>query len=823
MAKKIFFLFLSFVAVQLHAQMLKPLSLGVTDEVIATTTDNNYFYAATRHNYGVIGKGFSIVVNKWNGFYWQQLPGIIFNDSSQVRVMAVYKNEVYLAGNFIVKTPVITNARTMVRFNGTLNNWEAVGTNGAAGFSFLGAGYGSINTMAVFKNQLFIGGAFYTVVNGDTTQNLVVYNGVHFNKIGAGPFGNTGTNGAVHSLCVFNDSLFIGGAFTKAGGITSFNLAAIDSAFSWKAFSFSPSIGIAKVTAYQNNLAILTLDLQGKIYLRNSSGFQLITANLISNQITDIEEYNNELWASGGFYSSNVSVVKYSTIWSASGLAPVSVQDIVKFRGGLYVVSSNDFVGNLRINKLAQIVFSHTRISGHLYQDLNHNCKFDNNDRPFANRIIQIKAIESFNLYTDVNGYYSATIPFTTASYTVSLVKFKNWDVDSPCSQNSYTFITANNSTLDTLDFSLIPLVSGVDLKVNITPNNGYSSRRDFVEGYTITYANNGTQDLIAAAGIKVVFNKKLSNFSSPQSFILNGNEAVWSVANLKVGEQRSISFTAKVKADSFNLNDQVNFIASSGYMDLDAMDNSDTLVQRIGQTSNSPVLKDVYPLPPSNDSISLVTNAENEINYLIHFENTSSYDTIHSVIVIDTIDINTSIQYIQETGASHSYSTKIFSCPPALGKGVIVWTFTNISLPPFENNDNVSNRGHIGFKIRFNNTLPIGTIIKNKAYVVFDYFDPLKTNNTYAKISTTLSGIGNSNYRINNERICANPVSSYILLFKSYEPNASYKIVNTSGATVLEGTINSKTIEVNGLMAGIYFIMTMEGNRLFSQKIIIN
>jgi hypothetical protein len=820
MAKKLLLLILGFVTIHLDAQMFKPLGLGVADPVIASAADNNFLYVATSHSLG-FGKGNLVTVNKWNGFYWQQFPGITFNDSSIVKSMAVYKGQVYLGGNFIVKSPVITNSRTLVRFNTLQNKWEAVLANGTTSFSFLNNN-GHISSMMVYRNQLFIGGNFYTVVNGDTTQSLIIYNGNIFMKSGSGSFPNSGVAGTVNSMFVLNDSLFIGGNFTKVGGITTGNLIALDSAFTMKAFFFT-STGISKLASYQNSLALLTMDPTQKIAVRNGTTFQVISSNLSFTGINDIEEYNNELWASGGFNSGSSSIVKYNGTWTSSNLPFVTVSDLLKFRGGLYAVSPSDFAANLRINRVAQIVFLHTRISGRVYHDANQNCKFDAGDKAFAAKQVHLTGPENHTLTTDGDGYYQAIIPLgSSTSYQISLAPFKNWEIDLLCSKSTYTFTAVNNGIFDTLDFTLKAKATGADIKINITPNNGYTSRRDFMEEYTITYSNNGTTDLTAPAGIKVMFNKKLTDFSSPQTHVFNTSDASWAIAPLKVGEQRSISFSAKAKIDSFNVYENIEFIASSALPDLDAQDNADTLVQRITSGGTTPVLKDVYPLPVVGDTVSLVSPSNNYISYIIHFENTSGVDTIHDVIVIDTIDVNSSIQYIEETGASHAYTTKLYSCPPLMGKGVIVWTFSNINLPPFENNDDVGNRGHIGFKVQFNSNLPLGTIIKNTAHIAFDYLDPLKTNDTYAKVSNQV-GIGPVHNTVYGGALCVNPVNKEIVLFKEYKPSSSYSLVSASGAVVKHGEINAKTIAVSDLAAGIYFLMIEEENRFFSQKIVIN
>ncbi len=147
----------------------------------------------------------------------------------------------------------------------------------------------------------------------------------------------------------------------------------------------------------------------------------------------------------------------------------------------------------------------------------------------------------------------------------------------------------------------------------------------------------------------------------------------------------------------------------------------------------------------------------------------------------------------------------------------------TNINLPPNEGNDDVNNRGHVGFKIKFNSNLPIGTVIKNKADVVFDYYEPIKTNNTYSKIANALNGIDNPLIKTPSKLLlCSNPVHGTIRLFNEASTASNYKIFNAAGACVQEGLVSSKFIEVNLLATGIYYLQITSENQLNSQKIIV-
>ena len=75
---------------------------------------------------------------------------------------------------------------------------------------------GVVSTMSVYNNQLFVGGAF-SLVNGEEMFNLVKWTGSEWENCDSGITGDE--EGMVSSLEVFDNKLFIFWIFDSANGI----------------------------------------------------------------------------------------------------------------------------------------------------------------------------------------------------------------------------------------------------------------------------------------------------------------------------------------------------------------------------------------------------------------------------------------------------------------------------------------------------------------------------------------------------------------------------------------------------------------------------
>ncbi|MBI4717282.1 MAG: hypothetical protein HY763_05720 [Planctomycetes bacterium] len=150
-----------------------------------------------------------------SGFH---VPGV----SGAVRAAAVYDDgsgpALYVGGTFNTAGPVV--ARNLARWNGT--SWSSLG----GGLDSAGA---SVNALAVFDDgsgpALYVGGAF-TSAGGSPVSHLAKWNGSVWSDVGGG------TNQPVLALAVYDDgggaALYAGGTFTSAGGVSASRVARWD-------------------------------------------------------------------------------------------------------------------------------------------------------------------------------------------------------------------------------------------------------------------------------------------------------------------------------------------------------------------------------------------------------------------------------------------------------------------------------------------------------------------------------------------------------------------------------------------------------------------
>jgi hypothetical protein len=127
-------------------------------------------------------------------------------------------------------------------WNGTA--WQSLGKGLAGGVSATGP---TVQAIAVYKNQVFIGGDFSSV-SGVKASNIAAYSGGKWDAVGGG------TDAAVESLAVSGNYLYAGGGFGKAGGasvgapVARWKLGtALTSAAGWSALG--PVFGAGDVTA----------------------------------------------------------------------------------------------------------------------------------------------------------------------------------------------------------------------------------------------------------------------------------------------------------------------------------------------------------------------------------------------------------------------------------------------------------------------------------------------------------------------------------------------------------------------------------------------
>lgn len=156
-------------------------------------------------------------VAKWDGATWSTLGAGIDGSNTTVLALAVDGTNLYVGGQFRSAGGVAAN--NIARWNGS--EWNALGDGPANGVQG-----SAVNALAVWRGQLFVGGSF-TNAGGVPVAGLARWDGTNWSALGSGlSFPQlTGARARVFALAVEGNELFVGGAFTHAGGQAASGLA----------------------------------------------------------------------------------------------------------------------------------------------------------------------------------------------------------------------------------------------------------------------------------------------------------------------------------------------------------------------------------------------------------------------------------------------------------------------------------------------------------------------------------------------------------------------------------------------------------------------
>lgn len=252
---------------------------------------------------------------------------------------------------------------------------------------------------------------------------------------------------------------------------------------------------------------------------------------------------------------------------------------------------------------------------------------------------------------------------------------------------------------------------------------------------------------------------------------------------------------------------------------DIDTLNNKVKLCYKV-KSAWDPNYIDVAPLGIGAQGIIF---ANTQLTYTIGFQNTGNASASH-VYILDTLDNNLDLNSFQIIYSNYPVHLYIID-----GK-ILKFDFVNINLPDSGSNRFLSH-GFISYKINQKPNLPIGTQIKNKAAIFFDYNPAVITNQTLNTIGKYMSvnELSTINYQLFT--IYPNPASNLITINISPNPNLSHSsclisIKNLQGQDVLkQHTEHSaqSTINVSGLSNGIYFITIQNEKLNYVNKIVIS
>lgn len=167
-------------------------------------------------------------IGRWDNFRWDTYgTGINKNEGGGFLASAIFNNQLYVGGHFYTIGGETTNK--IARWDG--QQWDSVG-KGLDDQS----NTESINTMAVYKNELYIAGLIRQVDGVSGYNHIAVWNGTQWRKIG----GLLGSLSRVYCSAVYKNELYVGGNFARAGFVNAGNIAKWDGQ-QWYSVGLNPN------------------------------------------------------------------------------------------------------------------------------------------------------------------------------------------------------------------------------------------------------------------------------------------------------------------------------------------------------------------------------------------------------------------------------------------------------------------------------------------------------------------------------------------------------------------------------------------------------
>ena len=233
-----------------NGSVWSPLGTGMNDAVLALTVSGSDLYAGGA--FTMAGGTSANGVAKWNGSVWSALgPGVSVGlpFGYDVRALAVSGSNLYVGGFFTIAGGI--NVNSIAKWNGTVWSNLGAGVTGGAPFQ------APVRALAVSANDLYVGGAF-TSAGGNSATNVAKWNGSAWSALGPG------VNAAVYALAVSGNDLYAGGIFTLSDASSASRVARWDGS-AWSALGSGMN-----TTVYA--LAVLGSDLYAGGQFTNAGG-----------------------------------------------------------------------------------------------------------------------------------------------------------------------------------------------------------------------------------------------------------------------------------------------------------------------------------------------------------------------------------------------------------------------------------------------------------------------------------------------------------------------------------------------------------------------
>lgn len=538
------------------------------------------------------------------------------------------------------------------------------------------------------------------------------------------------------------------------------------------------------------------------------------TGTLTGVTVTD-SIYNETCLASGdGAIDINLSGSNpgpFTYQWNTGS----TTQDILGLVSNLYTVVIFDTNSNcMSLSYQVQAIGTNCGgIDGTVYADLNSDCAMNGSDIGLSNIMITTSPGNYYAFTNAAGEYHFSNLPYGTYALYQQINNpyiSANFNCPGPviATINGSTPYLTNQNFSDTVATTSGPDVSVTGFLSALRP--GFPSQISLVLSNLTLMSASGVVKSSLPPGYGA-----LVSSGSPAGYVINADTISWNYSGLGYGSAYfSANFTVPVTAPlGTTYTSCATAIVSGG--DSDPINNYNCF-SRIVMGSYDP--NDKAVTPQGTGAQGNITLADNELTYMIRFQNTGNAEAIN-IAVLDTISNKLDLTTLNVIGASHAYDLDV------IDGNVLRFKFDNIWLPDSNANEPASH-GWIIYKINQKASNVLGDEIMNTAYIYFDFNEAVVTNTT---LNTIAAPVGIQESIVNGSvSVYPNPFSdqtTFVITSEKLNETYSFEMTDVLGKKVKQIRTNEKqfTVSRDDLKNGMYFYSIKNSDGIVAKgKVII-
>jgi len=349
-------------------------------------------------------------------------------------------------------------------------------------------------------------------------------------------------------------------------------------------------------------------------------------------------------------------------------------------------------------------------VTGMLYADFNGDCVYNGTDIPLKNAVITLNPGPFYGVTNSSGNYF---IPVTPGSYTLQQ------NTPFPAIQlcpNPGTFVI-NISQGQVVIADIADSITGQpDVQVGLASVT--QPRPGFIHKYKIEYKNISPFP-IPASVLTFTYDSMLvpGVINPPQT---NGSlgQLSWNVDGMAPFEEKSYLITTTVPVSAL-IGTLLSAVATAtpALNEVILQNNSDSIGQLVTGSFDP---NDITVSPAGYGPQGYVSDLT-DLAYTVRFQNTGN-DTAFTVAIHDVLPAGVNIASVQVLASSHDYIYELNA------GNELVFFFDNILLPD-SNTDEEGSHGMIKFRLSQQSGNVQGTLLQNQAGIVFDFNQPVITN----------------------------------------------------------------------------------------------